>query len=29
VDVDARWQEFLAYEAEVIARYGTAPTMHG
>lgn len=29
VDVDKRWKEFLAYEAEVIARYGTAPTMHG
>jgi tRNA-(ms[2]io[6]A)-hydroxylase len=29
VDVDARWQEFLAYEAEVMARYGTAPTIHG
>ncbi|MEZ4807020.1 MAG: tRNA-(ms[2]io[6]A)-hydroxylase [Flavobacteriales bacterium] len=29
VDVDARWADFLAYEAEVIARYGRAPTMHG
>lgn len=29
VDVDARWNEFLAYEAEVVARYGKAPTMHG
>jgi tRNA-(ms[2]io[6]A)-hydroxylase len=29
VDVDKRWKEFLAYEAEVIARYGTAPTIHG
>lgn len=29
VDVDARWKEFLAYEAEVVARYGVAPTMHG
>ncbi|MBK8339442.1 MAG: tRNA-(ms[2]io[6]A)-hydroxylase [Flavobacteriales bacterium] len=29
VDVDARWKEFLAYEASVIARYGKAPTMHG
>ena len=27
--VDARWQEFLAYEAGVVARYGKAPTMHG
>ncbi len=29
VDVDARWAAFLAYEAEVVARYGKAPTMHG
>ena len=29
VDVDQRWKEFLAYEAEVIARYGKAPTIHG
>ena len=29
VDVDARWKAFLAYEAEVVARYGKAPTMHG
>ena len=29
VDVDARWKQFLAYEAQVITRYGTAPTMHG
>ena len=29
VDVDARWKQFLAYEAEVVQRYGTAPTMHG
>ena len=29
VDVDRRWKEFLAYEAEVVSRYGTAPTMHG
>ncbi|MEZ4739745.1 MAG: tRNA-(ms[2]io[6]A)-hydroxylase [Flavobacteriales bacterium] len=29
VDVDKRWKEFLTYEAEVVARYGTAPTMHG
>lgn len=29
VDVDARWAAFLTYEAEVVARYGTAPTMHG
>jgi tRNA 2-(methylsulfanyl)-N6-isopentenyladenosine37 hydroxylase len=29
VDVDARWRDFLAFEAEVVARYGKAPTMHG
>lgn len=29
VDVDARWSQFLTYEAEVVARYGNAPTMHG
>lgn len=29
IDVDHRWKEFLAYEAELIARYGKAPTMHG
>ncbi|MCU0319889.1 MAG: tRNA-(ms[2]io[6]A)-hydroxylase [Flavobacteriales bacterium] len=28
-EVDARWREFLAYEAEVVERYGKAPTMHG
>lgn len=29
VDVDERWKAFLAYEAEVIARYGNTATMHG
>ncbi|MBK6883835.1 MAG: tRNA-(ms[2]io[6]A)-hydroxylase [Flavobacteriales bacterium] len=29
VDVDARWKQFLTYEAQVIARYGTKATMHG
>lgn len=29
VDVDKRWKDFLAYEAEVVTRYGTTPTMHG
>jgi tRNA-(ms[2]io[6]A)-hydroxylase len=29
VDVDARWAAFLAYEADVVARYAKAPTMHG
>ena len=28
-NVEKRWKEFLAYEAEVVARYGNAPTMHG
>ncbi|MBS1938222.1 MAG: tRNA-(ms[2]io[6]A)-hydroxylase [Bacteroidetes bacterium] len=28
-DVDARWQAFLAYEAEVVARYGNSAEMHG
>lgn len=28
-DVDARWSEFLAFEAAVVARYGTRPEMHG
>ena len=29
VDVDARWEEFLDYEARVIARYGNREAMHG
>ena len=29
VDVDARWKEFLAFEADVVARYGRSATMHG
>jgi tRNA-(ms[2]io[6]A)-hydroxylase len=29
VDVDARWRSFLAYEAQVVARYGKAATIHG
>lgn len=28
-DVDAQWQAFLAFEAGVVARYGTRPEMHG
>ncbi len=28
-DVDARWQQFLVFEAEVIAKYGVAETIHG
>lgn len=29
VDVEARWKGFLAFEADLIGRYGHAPTMHG
>jgi len=29
VDVDKRWAEFLAYEAQVIQNYGKAETIHG
>jgi len=29
IDVDARWKEFLAYEAGVIQRYGKSETIHG
>ncbi len=29
VDVDKRWNEFLAYEAEVIVRYGNKENIHG
>jgi tRNA-(ms[2]io[6]A)-hydroxylase len=29
IDVDARWHQWLEYEAEIIARYGTRETMHG
>ncbi|HMU15729.1 MAG TPA: tRNA-(ms[2]io[6]A)-hydroxylase [Flavobacteriales bacterium] len=29
LDVEARWQAFLAFEAELIASYGKKPTMHG
>lgn len=29
VDVDARWKQFLAYEAEVMGRYGKTTTIHG
>ena len=28
-NIDNRWQEFLAYEAEVIVRYGKKETIHG
>jgi len=29
VDVDQRWQDFLAYEAQVIERYGKKEHIHG
>lgn len=29
IDVDKRWEEFLAYEAEIIGKYGTKETIHG
>jgi tRNA-(ms[2]io[6]A)-hydroxylase len=29
VDVDARWQEWLNYEAKVIAKYGKKEAIHG
>ena len=28
-DIDKRWQEWLDYEAEVIAKYGKSETIHG
>jgi len=29
VDVDKRWNEFLEFEASIIAKYGKSETMHG
>lgn len=29
IDVDKRWKEFLAYEAQVIKNYGKQETIHG
>lgn len=29
VDVDKRWEDFLAYEAEIIKKYGKEETIHG
>jgi tRNA-(ms[2]io[6]A)-hydroxylase len=29
IDVDARWTEFLAFEAQVIQNYGKGETIHG
>lgn len=28
-DIDARWKQFLSFEAAVVARYGREATMHG
>jgi tRNA-(ms[2]io[6]A)-hydroxylase len=28
-DVEKRWKEFLAYEGEVISKYGNKETIHG
>jgi len=29
IDVDARWKDFLAYEANVVKNYGKSETIHG
>ncbi len=29
IDVDKRWKDFLAYEAEVVKNYGKSETIHG
>ena len=29
IDVDARWMEWLAYEASIITKYGKEETIHG
>ena len=29
IDVDARWKEFLHFEAEIIRKYGNRETIHG
>lgn len=29
VDVDARWKDFLEYEASLMEKYGTSETIHG
>ncbi|WP_214073326.1 tRNA-(ms[2]io[6]A)-hydroxylase [Mucilaginibacter sp. dw_454] len=29
IDVDKRWKEFLAYEADVVKNYGKSETIHG
>lgn len=29
IDVEKRWREWLAFEAEVISKYGTKETIHG
>jgi tRNA-(ms[2]io[6]A)-hydroxylase len=29
VDVDQRWKEWIAYETEIISKYGNKETVHG
>jgi tRNA-(ms[2]io[6]A)-hydroxylase len=29
IDVDRRWKQYLAYEAEVVQNYGKSETIHG
>ena len=29
IDVDARWRQYLAYEAQVVQNYGKSETIHG
>ena len=29
IDVEARWKQFLEYEAQVIQNYGKSETIHG
>ncbi|MDQ3099971.1 MAG: tRNA-(ms[2]io[6]A)-hydroxylase [Bacteroidota bacterium] len=29
IDVDQRWKQFLAFEAELIGKYSKSPSMHG
>jgi tRNA-(ms[2]io[6]A)-hydroxylase len=29
IDVDKRWKQYLAYEAEVVQNYGKGETIHG
>jgi len=29
IDVDARWKQYLEYEARVVQNYGKSETIHG